>query len=153
MASAPHLRIATPQDQDVVVSLLEALVRELGPEEMVDRVCPRLPRDIEIALAASNVRIFLASQQSEIIGLSRGDIIATDPIFRLRADPRCGYIDQMYVAPAHRGAGIGTLLLQECERWFKDEGIVHSLLHAAPQALPFYERYDYRTNREMFKRL
>lgn len=146
-------RIAGVDDQAVVVGLLAELVDELGPAEMAERVKTKLGPDIDIALRADTVRIYLAEVDGEAIGLSRGDVLTADPIFRLRDDHRCGYIDQMYVRPQHRGSGLGKVLLEHCEDWFREQGIGHCLLHAAPKATRFYAREGYQPNREMFKRL
>jgi GNAT superfamily N-acetyltransferase len=146
-------RIARRGDHNVVVQLLAELVEEIGPAEMAERVKPKLDHDIDEALHADNVRIFVAEADGEVVGLSRGDVLTTDPIFRLRDDHRCGYIDQMYVRPSYRGTGIGKALLEQCEDWFRRQGIGHCLLHSAPRATRFYGRAGYQPNREMFKRL
>lgn len=149
----PTFRVATPQDHQAVVDLLGELVDELGPDEMADRVKPLLYEDIRIALRSPNIRIFLAEIGGEPVGLSRGDVITADPIFRLRDDHRCGYIDQMFVRQAYRDLGLGGRLLRLCEDWFREQSIGHCLLHAAPKAVRFYARVGYQPNREMFKKL
>lgn len=146
-------RIASEQDHDLVVRLLGELVDELGPTDMADRVKPLLQGDIRLALASPQVRIFIAQLDGVPVGLSRGDVLTTDPIFRLREDHRCGYVDQMFVRAGHRDRGIGAQLLKLCEDWFREQGIAHCLLHAAPKAVRFYARIGYQPNREMFKRL
>ena len=146
-------RVAQAEDQRVVVQLLNELVDELGPSEMADRVKPLLDDDIRLALQSPQVRIFLAELDGEPVGLSRGDVLTTDPIFRLRDDHRCGYVDQMFVRASYRDRGIGAQLLRLCEDWFREQGIGHSILHAAPKAVRFYARIGYQPNREMFKRL
>jgi GNAT superfamily N-acetyltransferase len=146
-------RIAGSDDHKIVVQLLAELVEELGPQEMADRVKPLLDNDIRVALSSPQIRIFLAVAGGGPVGLSRADVLTTDPIFRLRADHRCGYVDQMFVRKAYRGQGIGLELLRRCEAWFRDQGIGHALLHAAPKATRFYARHGYQPNREMFKRL
>lgn len=154
--SAPgeiSIRVATPSDCAIVVELLAELVEELGPGEMADRVKPLLDGDIAAALDAPNVRIFIAEVDGQPVGLSRGDVLTADPIFRLREDHRCGYVDQMYVRPAHRDRGLGAVLLRRCEDWFRELGVGHCLLHAAPKAVRFYARVGYQPNREMFKKL
>jgi GNAT superfamily N-acetyltransferase len=145
--------IAQATDHRTVVNLLGELVDELGPTAQVGRVKDLLDADIATALATANVRIFLAMLEGEAIGLSRGDILTQDPIFRLREDQRCGYIDQMFVRPAYRDRGVGAKLLALCEQWFRDQGLGHCILHAAPKAVRFYARIGYQPNREMFKRL
>lgn len=146
-------RVADEADGPRIVGLLRDLVDELGPTEAAPRIKARLVDDIRTALANDQIRIFLAVLDGEVIGLSRADILVSDPIFRLRDDPRCGYVDQMYVHPAYRGRGIGTDLLERCEEWFRDEGLGHAMLHSAPRAVRFYAREGYQPNREMFKRL
>jgi GNAT superfamily N-acetyltransferase len=149
----PSFRVATPSDHAIVVKLLEELVDELGPPDMAAKVKARLNDDIRLAFTSERVRIFLAEIEGKVIGLGRADVLTTDPIFRLRDDNRCGYVDQMFVRPGYRDHGIGSHLLRLCEDWFRDQGIAHSLLHAAPKAVRFYGREGYQANREMFKRL
>jgi GNAT superfamily N-acetyltransferase len=149
----PSYRIATVADHGLVVQMLEELVDELGPQEMAIKVKRRLPDDITAALATPLVRVFIAEVDGKPVGLGRADVLTTDPIFRLRDDNRCGYVDQMYVRMGHRDRGIGSQLLRLCEDWFREQGIGHTLLHAAPKAVRFYGREGYQANREMFKRL
>ena len=157
MAAAQELSVrfrkAGPVDVDLVIELLHELIVELGPPDNAAQVLPQLSKDIHLALAADNVCIFLVESAGKAIGLSRGDILASDPIFRLRTDNRCGYVDQMYVRPTYRNQGLGRQLLHLVENWFREQGIGHALLHAAQNALRFYSTEDYVPNREMFKRL
>ena len=147
------IRIGTTADHSLVVQMLGELVDELGPEATARQVKTSLEEDIRSALSSDHVRVFIAEFEGRPIGLSRADILVHDPIFRLREDNRCGYIDQMFVRPAHRGSGVGEKLLKLCEDWFRECGVGHSLLHAAPKAVRFYARSGYQPNREMFKRL
>jgi GNAT superfamily N-acetyltransferase len=149
----PSYRVATPGDKAVIVEMLHELVVELGPAEGAARLRSRIDDDIRDALVSPKVRIFLAEAGGVGVGLGRADVLFSDPIFRLRDDQRCGYIDQMYVRPRYRGRGVGQQLLRRCESWLREQDIAHVLLHAAPKALGFYEREGYLSNREMFKRL
>ena len=146
-------REATMADHGVIVTLMEELIDELGPQDQTQRIKARLGGDIQRALESDAVVLFLAEAGSLVVGLSRGDILSADPIFRLRDDHRCGYVDQMFVRPAYRRNNIGRHLLQLCEDWFRSQGIEHCLLHAAVRAIRFYARSGYQSNREMFKRL
>lgn len=151
--SAISIRVATPADLACVVELMIELVDELGPPDAASRLKERLGPDMAQALASPAVHVFLAFASTAVVGLSRGDVLGHDPIFRLRDDQRCGYVDQMYVRPSYRRAGVGAQLLTACEDWFRELGIQHTLLHAAPRAVRFYAREGYLPNREMFKRL
>jgi GNAT superfamily N-acetyltransferase len=154
-APSPHwiCRTATPHNHDLLVVLLTELVTELGPESITLAVIPKLSADIRRVENSPYCRFFLFFDKEEAIALARADILQTDPIFRLRDDQRCGYVDQMYVRPAYRGQGLGTRLLHECEAWFRSVKIDHCVLHAAPKAVRFYAREGYQSNREMFKAL
>ncbi len=153
LAVEPTYRVATLRDHAVVVRLLCELIDELGPEDAALRIKPLLDADIRAALRSPTVRVFLAELGGDVMGLGRADVLVTDPIFRLRDDHRCGYVDQMYVRPPYRARGVGAELLRRCEAWFREQGIAHSVLHSAPRATRFYARQGYQPNREMFKRL
>ena len=146
-------RLARPEDLDVLVALMKELIDELGPHDQNHKIKSRLHDDLKAALESDDVVLYLACADNEVVGLSRGDILRADPIFRLRDDHRCGYVDQMYVRTTHRRRGIGRALLALCEDWFRTHGIEHCILHAAVRAIRFYARAGYQSNREMFKRL
>lgn len=146
-------REATLADKDVVYELMTELIRELSSDTNVNEFLSRLEADIDLALSRDDIVFILAELGGEVIGLARGDILYQDPIFRLRSETRCGYIDQMYVRPKHRRAGVGGGLLSQCERWLRSKGLTHVLLHAAIRAVRFYAARGYQSNREMFKKL
>lgn len=146
-------RQAAGTDHSLCVALMAELVAEISPADDAERITTLLPDDLHQALHSNAVCIFLAEQGNTLVGLSRGDILTKDPIFRLRDDHRCGYIDQMYVRANFRDRGVGEALLTHCENWFRQAGIRHVLLHAAPKAARFYARIGYLPNREMYKQL
>ncbi len=141
------------KDHRAVVDMLCELVDELSPDEDNADVKKLFETDIRTALKSTTIHIVLALLGEEPIGLSRGDILTQDPIFRLREDNRCGYVDQMFVRKAYRDRGIGGYLMRLCEDWFREQGLKHCILHAAPKAVRFYARIGYQPNREMFKKL
>ena len=149
----PTYRQATPTDHHAIVAMLVELVDELGTTDNPSHLKELLVEDIRVALSAPSVCIFLAEVAGEPVGLGRADVLVHDPIFRLREDHRCGYIDQMYVRLGYRKRGLGAQLMRLCEEWFREQGISHVLLHAAPKAVAFYSRAGYLQNREMLKRL
>ena len=146
-------RVGTAADHDVIVAMLSELVDELNPGDDAAAIKAMLNDDIREAMSNPNVRVTLAELNGEPIGLSRGDIVTTDPIFRLREDHRCGYVDQMFVRLQHRDRGVGAVLLRMCEDWFRSQGVAFAVLHGAPKAIRFYARVGYQPNREMFKKL
>lgn len=144
---------AQPRDLAAVVTLMGELVAELDPTPTQTRILRLLPDDMDQALHSAQVCIYLAWHEHQAVGLCRADVLDGDPIFRLREDNRCGYIDQMYVRPAYRSQQVGQRLLHHCEAWVLSLGITQVLLHAAPKAVRFYARSGYQPNREMIKTL
>jgi ribosomal protein S18 acetylase RimI-like enzyme len=64
-----------------------------------------------------------------------------------RTGPRIGEIESLSVLPAHRGAGIGTALLDGLERALAEQGVVDLVLGVLPgntDAVRLYERRGYR---------
>jgi len=146
-------RKAIPSDHPTLLELMRELVAELGASASTPEILDRLDGDIVTALKSQRCQFFLALDGEQPAGLSRADILDSDPIFRLRKSTLCGYVDQMYVRDEFRHQGVGQQLLGHCEDWFRSEGIEYSLLHASVAAVGFYARANYKPNREMFKRL
>ena len=146
-------RVAVEADHKLIVTLMTELVTELSPAEGPENIIEKLDEDISLALQSNQVRFFIVEHDGKTAGLARADILTHDPIFRLRDDNRCGYLDQMYVRENFRKLGIGRELLRECEEWFRDQGIGHCLLHASLNAVGFYAKNDYKPNRQMFRKL
>ena len=141
------------EDAPIVTNLFLELTEELGPPENAERLAPLIPEDIELALKSENSAIFLALDDERPIGFARADILSDDPIFRLRENQRCGYIDQMFIQKAYRKRDLGAQLLKLCENFFREKELSFVLLHSAPKAVRFYARAGYHANREMFKKL
>jgi len=148
-----QIRTATLEDHALVLRLFEELIAELDTGELQATIRQKLPEDIKSALESEHISVFLGSVQQEVVGVARADILSGNPVFRMREQTRCGYVDQMYVRRAFRKCGYGQQLLRHCEAWFREKGLDHALLHAAPNALHFYTRAGYQPNREYFKRL
>lgn len=146
-------RAGAAADHPLIVALMTELVTELDPPGGAQAIISQLDRDIDLALQTDNCQFFLAHANGEVAGMARADILTEDPIFRLRPDNRCGYIDQMYVRTPFRKTGIGRELLGQCEQWFREQGIGHCLLHASLPAVGFYAKNEYKPNRQMFKKL
>ena len=87
------------------------------------------------------------------MGLSRADVVSNHPDFRFEDDPRCGYVDQMFIRQAYRQLGLGKGLLFACEDWFRSQGIPVCFGHANPKAVRLYARLGWKPHRELFKHL
>ena len=127
---------------------------KLGPPDMAAKVKARLGDDIHLAFASPRIRIFLAEVEGKVVGTRARRCAHHRPHFSpARRQPLRLRRPDVRAPGVSRDRGIGSHMLRLCEDWFRDQGIAHSLLHAAPKAVRFYGREGYQANRVMFKRL
>lgn len=131
-----EVRIAGPDD---VAALARLRQRWDGREE------PGFQRRMAKWLAAEGARrtTWLAIDGAEPIGMGS--------MFEYRRMPhpgegdRCwGYIGNMFVLEARRGAGAGSALLREMVAAGRARGYVRLVLSPSERAVPFYERAGFR---------
>lgn len=107
-----HVDIAGTDDLERLIPLWIGLRTQSG---QTVEWAQRAARDgrMEAALARADVRIFLATCD----GADAGYAVATVSPLSGLAEEQAVWIDQMWVAPQHRGAGVARALLgQVCER-------------------------------------
>jgi len=90
--------------------------------------------------------LFVAELGKEIVGVALVVLKnnSDDPIFTKR---RYIYIDEIAVAAAHRGQGIGRALMERIHRWGRAQGITEFELQVwerNDQAIGFYEKLGYQ---------
>ena len=94
---------ATPADRDAVVALLAAQFRE----HAIDTPAAALERAVDGLLRApERGRLLLATLDGTPVGVAALSFVHT-----LEHADRSAWLEELYVAPAHRGSGIGTALL------------------------------------------
>lgn len=149
------LRRATADDHDLALAMLQDLLHLLDPARSPQGEAMRaaLGPDLEAAWRSPDCCILVAEILGSPVGLGRADVMHHEPLFRLRQPRHSGYIDQMFVAPAWRGRGVGRQLLQALEVWLAAAGVHYVLLHAAPGATTFYQPAGYAMHRQMVKKL
>jgi ribosomal protein S18 acetylase RimI-like enzyme len=89
--------------------------------------------------------LFAAEIGVKIVGIALVELktIIDDPIFRPR---RYAYINESAVAAAHRGKGIGRLLMERIHQWGREQGVEEIELQVwerNQRAICFYERLGY----------
>jgi ribosomal protein S18 acetylase RimI-like enzyme len=108
-------RAATEPDLDTLLDLMDALYREDGST--------RLSRDA----AAGALRRLLGEPERGLVwliergGEPAGYLVLTWG-FSLEFHGRDAFIDELYVAPAHRGAGLGSRAIALAERACLEHG-------------------------------
>lgn len=64
---------------------------------------------------------------------------------------RIGKVERVAVLKEHRGKQIGRLLMEEIEKWAKENGFLRLKLHAQHQVEPFYSRLGYESIGDLFE--
>jgi GNAT superfamily N-acetyltransferase len=61
----------------------------------------------------------------------------------VRQPQRWGYVTNVYVRPHHRGAGIGSLLLDAAIRWAKEQGVEFLIVWPSEESVGLYARHGF----------
>jgi len=120
----PELRRARPEDIESVAVLWVEMMREHAERD------PRFAftDDAETAYAEyargmlenPDTALFLAEEEGRTIGYILALVLDNPPVFCLK---RYGFIGEMVVNRAHRRAGVGRMLWERANRWFKRKGV------------------------------
>lgn len=73
---------------------------------------------MDVALARDDVRVFLASTEDKDTGFA---VVTRSPLSGL-GDEQAVWIDQMWVAPDHRGTGVAKALLTRVSAYGEEHG-------------------------------
>jgi len=135
---------AAQEDRERVFEMVERLLRELEerPEEFrgIDRV--KTLRDLEHAGDRFTALLAL-DEAGRAVGIAT--LVET---FAIYAGGSYGVIDEMYVDPAHRSAGVGTLLIEAVKERGRKKGWMRIDVTAPPEprwqkTVEFYEKQGF----------
>ncbi len=115
--SSVQVIVVTNDEQERLIPLWVALRAETGQTQQWAQRAARDGR-IEAAIARSDVRIFLASVEDADAGFA---VVTRSPLSGL-GDEQAAWIDQMWVSPEHRGAGVARALLAKVSAFAEERG-------------------------------
>ena len=143
-----EIRPATAADRDALIALLLA---QLGEHE-IELSDAGAARAIDGALQQPDwARLLVATRAGSIIGMA-----ALSFIWTYEHGGRAAWLEELYVEPAHRGRGIGRMLLQAAYRAAAEAGANAMDLEvdvAHRRAERLYEREGFvRLNRARWSR-
>jgi diamine N-acetyltransferase len=154
------LRAAVQEDYEAVCLLLaqgdhfhsEALPQIFRPIEG-----PARSREyFERILTNENAALFVAEQQSTLVGMIHSEVRAA-PDLSLFVSRHFVYIDDLVVSERFRHQGVGLALVERVHQWSREKGITEVELGVWEFNTPariFYEKLGYQTTRRlMSKRL
>jgi ribosomal protein S18 acetylase RimI-like enzyme len=91
--------------------------------------------------------VLIAEEQGQIVGIAAGAARSRREKDAYQVVPfHDGYVTELYVVPEARHRGIGTAMVEACERWFRENGCgaVHIEVFAPNDgAVRFYRRRGY----------
>lgn len=143
------IRSAEPNDLNAVVALLDAQLKEheiQTPREALERVARTVIED------ARHGFILVAVHEASAAGLAYAAA-------HLSAEHggTIGWLEELYVAPAWRGRGVGSALLRDVlsrARQLKWRGVELEVVAGHERAVPLYERAGFSAaNRARFTHL
>jgi GNAT superfamily N-acetyltransferase len=91
------------------------------------------------ALASDAWRAWVARDGDRPIAAMWLQTVRRVPVPGKRAGP-IGYLTNVYVAPAHRNAGLGARMLDLLTGWCRDEGYSEVIVWPTPRSRTFYRR-------------
>jgi len=143
------IRSARVEDAPRILELIEGGALADSPHPAADAA------DVEAALReiieSEGCDVLVATWEGEVIGVAQ---LITFRHLQHRGG-RCAEIESMHVADAHRGVGVGSLLLDALVTAARDRGCYRVQLTSNKQrddAHRFYERNGFSASHQGFKR-
>lgn len=97
----------------------------------------------------NNGKCYLAVEDDKVIGLIMGCIFPYDEYDYLDYKcPKCGEVTELVVSKKVRSSGIGTLLINKIEKYFKSIGCEYISIEVFAynkMGINFYEKHGYHT--------
>lgn len=131
-SSLADIRLASATDSHAVADLASELGQSFPfSREKFDLSFPAL-------IAADGARVLVAASGGRVIGYLLG--FAHDTFY---ANGPVGWVEELFVVPAHRGSGVGRELMSAFEQWASAQGCALVAL-ATRRAAPFYLAVGYQ---------
>lgn len=147
------IRPATIGDIPHIVNHREQMFRDMGIPAAFDAM--RFATDVWLlqAIPSQTYLGWIAEAADGTVAAGGGLIVIPWPPGPMTMDPRCGFIFNVYTAPAHRKQGLARRLMDAMHQWCRAEGIERVVLNASAFGKPLYESMGYVETDEPMMRL
>jgi GNAT superfamily N-acetyltransferase len=140
-----RLRVATPEDADIVAAVLRPsyaeLMAEAYPAELMDRALPLITRPNPRLLASG--RYYLVEAETGAPAGCGG--WSADPPDRRDEDPRRAHIRHFATHPQWTRRGVGRMLYERCETDARAAGFAAFECYASLNGEAFYAALGFRS--------
>ncbi len=147
------IRPATTVDIPHIVEQRAAMFREMGIAAAFEEMAAAMALWLQHALPSHTYLGWMAVTTTGEIVAGSGLIVIPWPPGPISLDPRCGFIFNVYTAPAHRQQGLARQMMDAIHAWCRAEGIERLVLNASTFGKPLYEAMGYVATNEPMMRL
>lgn len=144
------IRPFEPADREAAIGLfqeLNAFEHAISAESLTDRETAAVGQaEAEAMVAEDGAALVMAVSDGQIAGMLLW-YVADGESYLAEHLRRYGKVDALVVGRAHRGKGIGNLLLAEAERLTRERGLSRMMLHVIAGndgAAEAYRRFGFR---------
>jgi GNAT superfamily N-acetyltransferase len=137
----PAVGFATIEDVPDLARLRWELYAEQegGLPETADAYRDRFEPFARTALASEDWRAWVARADDRLVGAMWLQTVHRVPVPGKRAGP-IGYLTNVYVAPEHRGRGLGARMLGQVTAWCREQRYSCVITWPTARSRPFYRR-------------
>ena len=140
---AYSIRPATIGDVPHIAQHRELMFREMGIPAEFEDMAAATELWLRHAIPSKVYLGWIAESQSGEIAGGSGLIVIPWPPGPMTMDPRCGFVFNVYTAPAHRQQGLGRRLMDAMHDYCRAEGIERVVLNASTFGKPLYDAMGY----------
>jgi len=147
------IRTATIADVPHIVHHRSAMFREMGIPAGFEDMTAATDLWLRHAIPSKTYRGWIAATSTGDVAAGSGLIVIPWPPGPMTMDPRCGFVFNVYTAPAHRKQGLGRRLMDAIHDHCRAEGIERVVLNASTFGKPLYDSMGYVVADEPMMRL
>lgn len=147
------IRPATIADVPHIARHREQMFRDMQIQALFDEMAAGMESWLRHAIPSHTYRGWMAvTEHGEVVG-GGGLIVIPWPPGPISLDPRCGFVFNVYVDPAHRKQGLARRIMDAMHEHCRAEGIERMVLNASTFGRPLYEEMGYVVTTEPMMRI
>ena len=147
------IRPATIADIPHIAEHRAEMFREMGIAAEFEDMAIATDLWLRHAIPSKTYLGWIAESHSGAVAGGSGLIVIPWPPGPMTLDPRCGFVFNVYTAPAHRKQGLARRMMDAIHGYCRAEGIERIVLNASTFGKPLYDAMGYVVADEPMMRL